>query len=143
MHISKPLWYCARTKAKHEHIAAANVTKGWVWKVSSAIGLEAATRRGMMRVVEPLFPCYIFIRCVSKFAWMRLACDGISSLVHFGQKIPAVPDAAIDELKQCFDSEAPMNVEDRVVPGVEVTIVEGSFMGFSGMVVRALSAGQR
>ena len=36
-----------------------------------------------------------------------------------------------------------MVVKDGVVPGVEVTIVEGSLMGFSGMVVRTLSAGQR
>lgn len=145
MHISKPLWYCARTKAKHEHIAAANVSKRLGLEVfHPRLRLERATRRGMMRVVEPLFPCYIFIRCVLEIRVDEIRhVTGISSLVHFGQKIPAVPDAAIDELKQCFDSEAPMNVEDRVVPGVEVTIVEGSFMGFSGMVVRALSAGQR
>ena len=68
---------------------------------------------------------------------------GISSLVHFGKRIPAVPDEAIAELKQSFESEAPMLVEDGVVPGAEATIVEGSFMGFSGRVVRTLSAGQR
>jgi transcription antitermination factor NusG len=54
-----------------------------------------------------------------------------------------VPDSAIDELKQCFESEQTMTVQDGVVPGAEVTIVEGAFLGFSGMVVRALSAGQR
>jgi transcription antitermination factor NusG len=63
--------------------------------------------------------------------------------VHFGTRIPAVPDSAIDELKLCFESEQPLVVEDGVVAGAEVTIVEGAFMGFSGMVVRALSAGQR
>ena len=97
-----------------------------------------------MRVVEPLFPCYIFIHCVleSRLDEIRHV-TGISSLVHFGLKIPAVPDSAIDELKQCFESEEPMTVQDGVVPGAEVTIVEGAFFGFSGMVVRALSAGQR
>jgi transcription antitermination factor NusG len=54
-----------------------------------------------------------------------------------------VPDAAIDELKQCFETEEPMAMEDGVKAGAEVTIVEGAFMGFSGMVVRTLSAGQR
>jgi transcription antitermination factor NusG len=63
--------------------------------------------------------------------------------VHFGHKIPAVPEAAILELKQCFETEEPMVVEDGVIPGAEVQIAEGVFMGFSGMVVRALSAGQR
>jgi transcription antitermination factor NusG len=46
-------------------------------------------------------------------------------------------------LRQCFESEQPLIVQDGVVPGAEVKIVEGAFLGFSGMVVRTLSAGQR
>jgi transcriptional antiterminator RfaH len=98
----------------------------------------------MVRVVEPLFPCYIFVRCILENHLDELRyVTGISSLVRFGHKIPAVPDAAIVELKQCFETEEPMVVEDGVIPGAEVKIAEGVFMGFSGMVVRALSAGQR
>jgi transcriptional antiterminator RfaH len=138
-------WYCARTKPKHEHIAAANVDKRLGLEVfHPRLRLERATRRGVVRVVEPLFPCYIFIHCIlENFSDEIRHVAGISSLVHFGNKIPAVPDAAIVELKQCFESEEPMAVEDGVVPGLEVQIADGVFMGFSGMVVRTLSAGQR
>jgi transcriptional antiterminator RfaH len=138
-------WYCARTKPKHEHIAAANVGKRLGLEVfHPRLRLEKATRRGMVRVVEPLFPCYIFVRCnLENFSDEIRHITGISSLVHFGRKIPAVPDDAIVELKQCFESEEPMAVEDGVIPGAEVQIAEGIFMGFSGMVVRTLSAGQR
>jgi transcriptional antiterminator RfaH len=138
-------WYCARTKPKHEHIAAANIARKLGLEVfHPRLRLERATRRGMMRVVEPLFPCYIFVRCVLEKRLDDLRhITGISSLVHFRQRIPPVPDAAIDELKQCFESEEPMALEDGVKAGAEVTIVEGAFMGFSGMVVRTLSAGQR
>jgi transcriptional antiterminator RfaH len=138
-------WYCARTKPKHEHIAAANIARKLGLEVfHPRLRLERATRRGMMRVVEPLFPCYIFVRCVLEKRLDEIRhVTGISSLVHFGQKIPAVPDAAIEELKQCFEAEEPMAMEDGVKAGAEVTIVEGAFMGFSGMVVRTLSAGQR
>lgn len=145
MQNSNPAWYCARTKPKHEHIAAANVSKNLGLEVfHPRLRLERATRRGVMRVVEPLFPCYIFIHCdlESRLDEIRHV-TGISSLVHFGRKIPAVPDSAIDELKQCFETEQLMTVQDGVVPGAEVTIVGGAFFGFSGMVVRALSAGQR
>jgi transcriptional antiterminator RfaH len=145
MQLCKSEWYCARTKPKHEHIAAANVARRLGLEVfHPRVRLERATRRGVVRVVEPLFPCYIFIRCV-----LENCCDdirhvtGISSLVHFGHKIPAVPEAAIAELKECFESEDTMVVEDGVIPGVEVQIADGVFMGFSGRVVRALSAGQR
>jgi transcriptional antiterminator RfaH len=145
MQISNPAWYCARTKPKHEHIAAANISKSMGLEVfHPRLRMERATRRGVMRVVEPLFPCYIFIRCILENRVDEIRhVTGISSLVHFGRKIPAVPDSAIEELKQCFESEQPMIVQDGVVPGAEVTIVEGAFFGFSGMVVRALSAGQR
>jgi transcriptional antiterminator RfaH len=138
-------WYCARTKPKHEHIAAANVVKRLGLEVfHPRLRMERATRRGLVRVVEPLFPCYVFVRCnlENYFDGIRHV-TGISSLVHFGAKIPAVPDAAIEELRQCFESEEPMVVADGVVPGAEVQIVEGVFMGFSGMAVRTLSAGQR
>ena len=26
--------------------------------------VERATQRGVVRVLEPLFPCYVFVRCV-------------------------------------------------------------------------------
>jgi transcriptional antiterminator RfaH len=141
----KSAWYCARTKPKHEHIAAANVGRRLGLEVfHPRLRLERATRRGVVHVVEPLFPCYIFVRCILENCLDEIRhVTGISSLVHFGYKIPAVPDAAIVEFKQCFESEEPMLVEDGVIVGAEVRIADGVFMGFSGMVVRALSASQR
>jgi transcriptional antiterminator RfaH len=138
-------WYCARTKPKHEHIAAGNIGKRLGLEVfHPRLRRERATQRGTVRLIEPLFPCYIFIRCIleNHFDEVRHV-TGISSLVHFGQEIPTVPDSAIMELMQCFQSEEPMVVEDGVVPGMEVKIAEGVFLGYSGMVVRTLSAGQR
>jgi len=145
MKVCESAWYCARTKPKHEHIAAANVGKRLSLEVfHPRLRRERATQRGLVRVIEPLFPCYIFIRCILENHFDEVKhVTGISSLVHFGQKIPTVPDSAIMELRQCFESEEPMAVEDGVIPGMEVKIVEGVFLGFSGMVVRTLSAGQR
>jgi transcriptional antiterminator RfaH len=138
-------WYCARTKPKHEHIAAANVGMRLGLEVFlPRLRLERTTQRGVVRVVEPLFPCYIFVRCVLENCFDEMKhVPGISSLVHFGKRIPAVPESAIAELRQCFESEQPMDMEDAVKPGAEVRITDGVFRGFSGMVVRSLSAGQR
>jgi transcription antitermination factor NusG len=36
-----------------------------------------------------------------------------------------------------------MSVEDRLFPGAEVTVAEGAFLGFSGIVLRVLPARQR
>jgi len=143
--IDQPAWYCARTQPKHEHIAAASLIRQLGLEVfHPRMRLERATRRGAVRVIEPLFPCYIFVRCaigeqLNDIRYVR----GISSMVHFGLRIPSVPDDVIDELRQCFEAGEPMPIEDRILPGAEVTVVEGAFLGSSGVVLRVLPAKQR
>jgi len=138
-------WYCARTKPKHEHIAAANVRQNLELEVfHPRLRIERATQRGVMRVVEPLFPCYIFIRCVLEESFIDIRhTTGISSLVHFGQKIPAVPDSIIEELRECFEADDPMTVEDRISPADEVVFVEGAFTGMRAFVLRVMPAKKR
>jgi len=138
-------WYCARTQPKHEHIAAGNVIKRLGLDVfNPRLKMERATQRGVVHVIEPLFPCYIFVRCVLEEHVDSIRyLTGVSSLVHFGGRTPAVRDEVIDELRQCFDSTEPMAVEDRLQAGMEVTVAEGAFLGSHGIVVRVLPARQR
>src|SRR6266567_4620484 len=142
--IDEPAWYCARTQPKHEHIAAASLAQQLGLEVfHPRLRMERATRRGVVRVIEPLFPCYLFVHCTldNRLDEIRYV-TGVSSLVHFGNEIPVVPDLVIEELRQCFETEEPMSVEDRLYPGAEVTVAEGAFLGFRGIIVR-LSARQR
>src|SRR5262245_8035685 len=91
-------WYCARTKPKHEHIAAANLGRNLGLEVfDPRLRFERATRRGVVRTVEPLFPGYVFVRCLPESLTDIRYVTGISSLVHFGIRIPAVPDVVIEE----------------------------------------------
>jgi transcription elongation factor/antiterminator RfaH len=137
-------WFCARTKPKHEHIVAANLSRQLGLEVfNPRLRMERATRRGVVRSIEPLFPCYIFVQCANH-DWNNIRfINGVSSLVHFGQRVPAVPDSVIAELKECFEAEEPLNVEDRLFPGAEVMIAEGAFRGFQAIVLRMLPARQR
>lgn len=138
-------WYCARTKPKHEHIAAANVRRNLGLEVfNPRLRIERATQRGVMRAVEPLFPCYIFIRCAleESFGDVRHT-SGISSLVHFGQRIPPVADSIIEELRECFEADDPMTVEDRISPADEVIFVDGAFCGMRAFVLRVMPAKKR
>jgi len=137
-------WYCARTKPKHEHIAAGNLSRTLGMEVfNPRLRIERATRRGTVRAVEPLFPCYIFVRCTPGSLDAIRYVTGISSLVHFGSQIPTVSDEVIVELKECFESEQPLAVEDRLLPGAEVSVADGAFQGFTAIVLRALPAKQR
>ena len=138
-------WYCARTQPKHEHIAARNLRSRLGLEVfHPRLRIERATVRGVVRAIEPLFPCYIFVRCQlgDQFDDVRHT-FGVSSLVRFGLTMPVVPEHVIDELKQCFEAEEPMETQDPLRVGSEVLVAEGSFLGSRGIVVRVLPAKQR
>ncbi len=140
-----PAWYCARTKPKHEHIAAANVQKNLKLEVfNPQLRLERATQRGVVRSVEPLFPCYLFVRCLIDVKINEIQhANGISSLVRFGQRIPKVEDSVIDDLKTYFEAEEPMTVEDALEPEDEVIIADGAFAGMQAKVLRVMPATRR
>ena len=145
MQIESPAWYCARTKPKHEHIAATNLRKNLNLEVfHPRLRIERATRRGVVRVNEPLFPCYIFFRCLidEKLTEIRRT-SGVSTVVHFAHRIPKIADAVIEELKECFEGEETMTVEDRISPGDEVIVAEGAFRGMSAFVLRVMPARKR
>jgi transcriptional antiterminator RfaH len=138
-------WYCARTKPKHEHIAAANVRKHLGLEVfHPRLRIERATRRGVAHIIEPLFPCYIFVRCVIEDRLNDIQhTNGISSLVHFGNRIPLVADSVIGELQECFETEEPLMLEDNLLPGDEIVVGDGAFAGMRAFVLRVLPARQR
>lgn len=140
-----PLWYCARTKPKHEHIAAANLCRNLGLEVfHPRLRVERATRRGVVHTVEPLFPCYVFVRCVIQDRLDEIKyTNGVSSLVHFGDRLPTVPDLVIAELQACFEMNEPLTVVDQLSPGNRVIIGDGAFAGMQAFVLRLMPARQR
>ncbi len=145
MQIETPAWYCARTKPKHEHIAAANVRKNLKLPVfNPRLRVQRVTQRGVARLVEPLFPCYIFIHCVIEERMNEVQhTNGVSSLVRFGHKIPRVEDAIIAELQRYFEVEETLTVEDNLAPADEVVVAHGAFAGMQATVLRVLPATRR
>ena len=145
MQIQSPAWYCARTKPKHEHIAAANVRKNLKLEVfNPRLRVQRATKRGIARLVEPLFPCYIFIHCVIEEKLNEIQhTNGVSSLVRFGIRIPTVDDAIIEELQKYFADEETMTLEDHLAPNDAVVVADGAFVGMQAKVLRVMPATRR
>lgn len=145
MQSEHPAWYCARTKPKHEHFAAAHLRKNLNLEVfHPRLHVERATQRGVMRMLEPLFPCYVFVRCVLEESLDEIRrANGVHSLVHFGGRIPPVADAIVEELQECFGAEDTMTVHDRIAPGDEINIGEGAFAGMRAYVLRLMPARRR
>jgi len=141
----QPAWYSARTKPKHEHIAAANVRRHLDLPVFfPRIRMEKITRRGLVRVTEPLFQCYIFIHCVVEERVNEIQhLSGVSKLVQFGGRFPHVADAIIEDLQACFGRDDLISLETRLSPGDEVTVATGAFAGMSAQVLKNLPAKKR
>ena len=138
-------WYCIRTKPKHDHIAAANLRRNLGLEVfNPSLRFERTTRNGIRRVTEPLFPCYVFVRCVLEESIDDIQhANGVATLVHFGTRVPPIADSVIEELQRLFPVAEPLSVEDKILPGEEVAVGDGPFLGMKAVVLRVLPARQR
>lgn len=139
-------WYCARTKPKNEHIAAANLRRIERLDVfHPRLRSKQTTRSGVVKqVTEPLFPGYIFVRCNLQESLDKLRHTfGISSLVHFGGRIPVVPEGVIGELMDCFGEDETISFERQPLPGEVVNVTTGAFFGMQAVVLRSWPARRR
>lgn len=145
MQTNSPAWYTVRIKPKHEHIAAANMRKNLAIEVFfPRLQMEKLTRRGLVNVVEPLFPCYIFVRCVLEERLNDIQHSiGVNKIVSFGGKVPYVPDAIITELQECFENTEVIEIQSDFQSGDPVTVTQGAFAGMSAYVLKNLPAKKR
>jgi len=145
MLISEPTWFAAWTKPKHEHIAAANLHRNFGLEVFlPRLQHKKLTRSGWRQVMEPLFPGYLFVRCVIDDRINDVQhTTGIKRLLQFGGKFPPIPDPVIEELQKHFQAGNVVTVEDTLSPGAEVTVAGGPFEGMSACVLRTLPAKER
>jgi transcriptional antiterminator RfaH len=141
----KMAWYCVRSKPKNEHIAAANLGKlPAVETFNPCLRSRKATRRGPVWMTEALFPNYIFARFEfeSMFDEVKYT-RGVSSLVHFGQGYPTVPEAVIYELRQNFPGNELQLSSEMPTVGDRVTIASEAMFGMQGVVLRIMPAKKR
>ena len=139
-------WYCAKTKPKHDHIAAANLRKNLGLDVfSPRLRSEQTTVRGVIKnVTEPVFPGYVFVRCaIEKHLDPVRHTTGLSGFVSFGGRIPAVPADVLEDLRTCFGAEEVLNLQKDPSPGDGVTLAGGAFQGMQAVVLRSWPARRR
>jgi transcriptional antiterminator RfaH len=143
---AEPAWYCAKTKPKHDHIAAANLRKNLGLEVfSPRLRSEQITIRGVIKnLTEPVFPGYVFVRCaIEKHLDQVRHTTGLSGFVSFGGRIPAVPADVLDNLRTCFGVEEVLDIQKDPSPGDRVSVAAGAFLGMQAVVLRYLPAKRR
>ena len=141
----KALWFCLKAQPKHEHIAAAGLR--------NILGLESfaprlrfrkATKRGAVWFVEALFPGYLFARFnYREFHRQVQYSPGISTIVHFGDRIAALDSQTITALRQLGGDNEVIVFDPQLHVGDTVQIVEGVFQGLEAVVTQLLPAKDR
>jgi transcriptional antiterminator RfaH len=142
---SEPKWYCLRSQPKHEHIAAAHLRQYEDIQVfCPRVRIQRSTRRGLVWFTEALFPNYLFARFeLSRWQARVRTCQGVSGLVHFGDKVPEVSAPALDDLRAYMDDAELKTVSYSLAEGDDVEIVEGPLRGQTGIVKQVLPARER
>ena len=138
-------WYCVRTQPRHEHIAAATLTRQYQFEVfHPRIKFKRSTFRGAVWCDEPLFPSYIFVK-FSFYNHLRTVnyAHGVAGVVHFGEFYPQIPEETIRELRSYVNEDHVYEVVNDFTEGEEVVIGEGIFKGLSVVVLRPMPGSQR
>lgn len=138
-------WFCLRAQSKHEHIAAAHLKKmADVEVFLPRIRFQRPTRQGLAWVTEALFPNYLFARFDWKNSLRQVqAAQGVSGVVHFGERWPQIAPGVIAELQAVFGADELPFTSSELCPGDAVLIADGAMRGLLAVVSRAMPAQQR
>ena len=152
MSTDEPKWYCVRTAPKREHVTAGHLRElEGVEVFCPRLRYRKATRRGKVWWVEAMFPGYLLAKfSLTEMQRMVTYSHGVTGLVHFGNRVPEVPEAFVEQLR----SEVRKNLEEgstdelmtltpRVDTGDDVEVANGPLSGFQGQVVEVLPSRER
>jgi transcriptional antiterminator RfaH len=132
-------WFCLRSQAKREHIAAANLRDRVEVEVfAPRIRAMHSTRHGIVvNATEALFPGYLFAR----FAYPDqvrhvLSTNGVTGVVAFGGQPPPIADHVIDCLRHEIVHAERSPVAPVLEEGAWVRILSGCFRFLEGRVIQ-------
>jgi transcription elongation factor/antiterminator RfaH len=139
------LWFCLKTQPKHEKLAAQLLRAQADLEVfSPLLRFQRVTVSGKKWFEEALFPGYIFARFpYCTHARLVASSMGVTKVVGFGGQPAVVEDNIIGELRQFARDNEVVQVSSEVVPGDEVTVLDGPFKGLRAVVTRVMPAKER
>ena len=128
-------WYVVKTKVRAEQVAEENLSRqgyeAWLPRVTCE-----RRRRGKWQLnSEPLFPGYVFVELeagVQNFSPIR-STRGVSNLVSFSREPKAMPEGAVETLRQLHDSRKNAEDVELFEKGQKVRLVDGPFRGWEGV----------
>jgi transcriptional antiterminator RfaH len=141
----QPAWYCLRSHARQEQVAAGQLRMivgiSVFWP---RVRFKRATPRGVVWITEGMFPRYLFARFTLAEMHRRVRYTlGVNGIVQFGDQYPTISDTVLDELRDFTGSAEVRELNCELLKGDQVKIVSGAFAGLAGVVTQVLPAKQR
>jgi transcriptional antiterminator RfaH len=138
-------WFCLRTQIKHERLAAAHLRlMEGVEVLFPRMRFKRKWGQGVKVMTEPLFPNYLFARFNPRRALARVRhAHGVQTVVHFGNRLPVIPDQTIEEIRQRLNVEEVCEVETSLAPGDTVSISHGALSGLEALITSYVPRKQR
>ncbi len=129
-------WYVARTHPHKEAQVEALLRARGVEAYLPLILGRRKDRQGQ-HLLEPLFPCYLFVRlAVPSQEWLAArSAPGVRYFLgtRVGKEPAAVPDALVDEVRAQAEARLRRGWRPDFQAGDKVRIVAGPFAGLEGI----------
>lgn len=129
-------WYCVHTKPRAELQAMDNLQRQQFECFLPRIARSVIRNGQRTRLVEPLFPRYLFLRAdptTQSLASVR-STRGAQGLVRFANQPGEVPAALIAQLRGDCDTQDVIHYEDDTpAVGDRVSVLGGAFAGLNGI----------
>lgn len=129
-------WYAVFTVPQNEKSAAKHLQ---LREVESFLPTYTTVRvwknRQRMKIVLPLFPCYLFVHISSRERAKVLQSPGVLHIVGNGREYVPLPDPEIEFLRSDL-SGRPIEPYRELVVGERVRIRSGAMQGVCGTLVR-------
>jgi transcriptional antiterminator RfaH len=141
----EPAWYCLRSQPKHEHIAATHLRLlEDITVFCPRIKFKRATRQGVVRVTEAMFPGYLFARFeLSKMHRQVRYAHGVSGIVRFADRYPTIDEQSLVQLRDYLDVGDVKELSYSLTQGDNVRVVDGAFEGLDAVITQLLPAKER
>ena len=129
-------WYLIQTKTRQERLAQENLERQGYETYLPFAEIRRRRRGRTVRVVDPMFPRYLFIQLSDETDdWRPIRSTlGVTTLVRFGQVPARIPDNLIASLR---NRENEQGVQVIATPefqsGTKIRIAEGPMEGYEGI----------
>jgi transcription antitermination factor NusG len=133
---SKPRWYVAQTRSRHEKSVAAQLNERGVEHFLPLYEAVSQWKDRRVRLQLPLFAGYIFVRIPLRERLRALEIPSIVRLVGFGGLPVPMPDHEMEAMRNGLTSMLSVEPHPFLNLGSRVRIRQGPLGGLEGILLR-------